>query len=96
MSTNEPTNGPVRFTPPQTSTAGAPTAHFVAEPSAEELTQFTDTMWRMDPVQLAAVSGAALGLAERKARHTVIPVDHWLLKHIPQNTKPSGGGTDHE
>jgi hypothetical protein len=51
-------------------------------PTEEEISKFTKTLFKMDPIQLASVSGAALGLAERKARHTVIPWDHWLLKHV--------------
>lgn len=65
-------------------------------PTAEELSQLTNTMWRMDPVQLAAVSGAALGLAVRKARHTVIPEDHWMLRHIPPNAKRSATGANNQ
>jgi hypothetical protein len=74
-----------------TETGPGPTLAVAAgsAPTAEELAQLTNTMWRLDPVQLAAVSGAALGLAVRKARHTVIPEDHWLLKHLPPNAKSS-------
>lgn len=41
--------------------------------------EFTKMMWRMSPIQLASVAGAALGLAERKARRTVIPCSLWML-----------------
>ena len=53
------------------------------EPTNEEIVVLVNTIMRMNTTQLAGLSGTALGVAERRARHTTIPLDHYLTKHIP-------------